>query len=157
MKRKLILLSFLFAQCLSFVASAQTVRLNATVQHQHITGFGGFVCSPQFGYNHMSTSDIKKVWGQGSTVGCNIMRLYIPIGRNAWNQSLLSPFDCYAAPASQSDFFPFDLSLTGIQQLSTALPGEAARFDLQGRRIGSGAKGLHIVRSTDGKVRKVVF
>ena len=88
MKRKLILLSFLFAQCLSFVASAQTVRLNATVQHQHITGFGGFVCSPQFGYNHMSTSDIKKVWGQGSTVGCNIMRLYIPIGRNAWNQSL---------------------------------------------------------------------
>ena len=88
MKRKLILLSFLFAQCLSFVASAQTVRLNANVQHQHITGFGGFVCSPQFGYNHMSTSDIKKVWGQGSTVGCNIMRLYIPIGRNAWNQSL---------------------------------------------------------------------
>ena len=88
MKRKLFLLSFLFAQCLSFVASAQTVRLNATVQHQHITGFGGFVCSPQFGYNHMSTSDIKKVWGQGSTVGCNIMRLYIPIGRNAWDQSL---------------------------------------------------------------------
>ncbi|MBQ3877212.1 MAG: hypothetical protein II792_02920 [Prevotella sp.] len=88
MQRKLILLSFLFAQCLSFVASAQTVRLNATVQHQHITGFGGFVCSPQFGYNHMSTSDIKKVWGQGSTVGCNIMRLYIPIGRNAWNHSL---------------------------------------------------------------------
>lgn len=88
MKRKLFLLSFLFAQCLSFVASAQTVRLNATVQHQHITGFGGFVCSPQFGYNHMSTSDIKKVWGQGSTVGCNIMRLYIPIGRNAWYQSL---------------------------------------------------------------------
>ena len=88
MKRKLILLSFLFAQCLSFVASAQTVRLNANVQHQHITGFGGFVCSPQFGYNHMSTSDIKKVWGQGSTVGCNIMRLYIPIGRNAWYQSL---------------------------------------------------------------------
>ncbi|MCR5197208.1 MAG: hypothetical protein K6D55_00290 [Prevotella sp.] len=88
MKRKLFLLSFLFAQCLSFLASAQSVRLDATVQHQHITGFGGFVCSPQFGYNHMSTSDIKKVWGQGSTVGCNIMRLYIPIGRNAWNQSL---------------------------------------------------------------------
>lgn len=88
MKRKLFLLSFLFAQCLSFLASAQSVRLDATVQHQHITGFGGFVCSPQFGYNHMSTSDIKKVWGQGSTVGCNIMRLYIPIGRNAWNQSV---------------------------------------------------------------------
>ena len=69
----------------------------------------------------------------------------------------MSPFDCYAAPASQSDFISFDLSVTGIQQLSTALPGEAARFDLQGRRVGSGAKGLHIVRSADGKVRKVVF
>ena len=36
----------------------------------------------------MSTSDIKKVWGQGSTIGCNIMRLYIPIGKSAWSQSL---------------------------------------------------------------------
>ena len=71
--------------------------------------------------------------------------------------SLLSPFDCYAALASQADFIPFDLSVTGIQQLSTALPGEAARYDLQGRRVGAGAKGLHIVRSADGKVRKVVF
>lgn len=46
------------------------------------------MCSPQFGYNHMSQAEIKKVWGKGSTVGCNIMRLYIPIGRNAWGQSL---------------------------------------------------------------------
>jgi glucuronoarabinoxylan endo-1,4-beta-xylanase len=65
-----------------------TMRLDATVKHQQITGFGGFVCSPQFTYNHMSTSDIKKVWGPNSTVGCNIMRLYIPIGRNYWSQSL---------------------------------------------------------------------
>ena len=36
----------------------------------------------------MSQTEIKKVWGNGSTVGCNIMRLYIPIGRNAWSQSL---------------------------------------------------------------------
>ena len=36
----------------------------------------------------MTQSDMKKVWGTGSTVGCNIMRLYIPIGRNAWGQSL---------------------------------------------------------------------
>ena len=72
-------------------ASAQmkpTVRLDATNPHQHITGFGGFVCSPGFAYNHMSTAEIKKVWGPQSTVGCNIMRLYIPIGRNAWSQSL---------------------------------------------------------------------
>jgi glucuronoarabinoxylan endo-1,4-beta-xylanase len=65
-----------------------SVRMDASNMHQQITGFGGFVCSPQFTYGHMSTADIKKVWGTGSTVGCNIMRLYIPIGRNAWSQSL---------------------------------------------------------------------
>jgi glucuronoarabinoxylan endo-1,4-beta-xylanase len=73
----------------SFSATAQnTVRIDATKKHQRITGFGGFVCSPQFQYNHMSTTEIKKVWGETSTVGCNIMRLYIPIGENAWSQSL---------------------------------------------------------------------
>lgn len=65
-----------------------TMLLNAQTQYQRITGFGGFVCSPQFTYNHMSNADIKKVWGEGSTVGCNIMRLYIPIGKNSWSQSL---------------------------------------------------------------------
>ena len=65
-----------------------TVRLNAQNTHQRITGFGGFVCSPQFGYNHMSNTEIEKVWGKSSTVGCNIMRLYIPIGKSSWSQSL---------------------------------------------------------------------
>ena len=65
-----------------------TLRFDATKTHQHITGFGGFVCSPGFAYNHMTEAEIKKVWGKSSTVGCNIMRLYIPIGRNAWSQSL---------------------------------------------------------------------
>ena len=69
-------------------AQNATLRIDAQTQYQHITGFGGFVCSPQFGYNHMSQTEIKKVWGDGSTVGCNIMRLYIPIGRNSWGQSL---------------------------------------------------------------------
>ena len=72
-------------------ATAQTkaiVRFDVQNTHQRITGFGGFVCSPQFTYNHMSTTEIKKVWGASSTVGCNIMRLYIPVGRNAWGQSL---------------------------------------------------------------------
>ena len=76
---------------MSSVATAQTkatVRLDAQAKHQHITGFGGFVCSPQFTYNHMSNAEIEKVWGPTSTVGCNIMRLYIPIGKNAWSQSL---------------------------------------------------------------------
>ena len=65
-----------------------TVRFNAQTTHQRITGFGGFVCSPQFGYNHMSETEIKKVWGPTSTLGCNIMRLYLPIGENSWSQSL---------------------------------------------------------------------
>ena len=69
-------------------AKGQTLRLDATQRHQHITGFGGFVCSPQFGYNHMSNAEIRKVWGESSTVGCNIMRLFIPVGKNGWSQSL---------------------------------------------------------------------
>lgn len=95
MMMKKTLSAILMAALLSFMgsraATAQTkatARFNPQNTHQRITGFGGFVCSPQFGYNHMSASEIKKVWGAGSTVGCNIMRLYIPIGRNAWSQSL---------------------------------------------------------------------
>ena len=65
-----------------------TLRIDASKTHQHITGFGGFVCSPQFTYNHMSETEIRKVWGKNSTIGCNIMRLYLPVGRNAWSQSL---------------------------------------------------------------------
>ncbi len=74
--------------CISLQAQRATLRIDAQTKHQRITGFGGFVCSPQFGYGHMTQSEIKKVWGDGSTVGCNIMRLYIPIGRNSWGQSL---------------------------------------------------------------------
>jgi len=89
MKHEVIcLLGILFALSFTQTAAQPTVRFDATKTHQHVTGFGGFVCSPQFQYNHMSNTDIKKVWGPTSTVGCNIMRLYIPIGRNAWSQSL---------------------------------------------------------------------
>ena len=88
MKLKTLILASLFFVNPFLRLTAQTVRLDASVQHQRISGFGAFVCSPQFGYNHMSTSEIKKVWGEGSTVGCNIMRLYIPIGRNSWSHSL---------------------------------------------------------------------
>lgn len=76
---------------LSAVAMAQTtatVYVDATKTHQKITGFGAFVCSPQFTYNHMSATEINRVWGKSSTIGCNIMRLYIPIGKNSWWQSL---------------------------------------------------------------------
>lgn len=87
---KKLLLSIISVLCLGFSVQAQdaTLRIDGQTKYQHITGFGGFVCSPQFGYNHMSQTEIKKVWGNGSTVGCNIMRLYIPIGRNSWGQSL---------------------------------------------------------------------
>lgn len=86
MKKHLLLLSLL--SLIFMTARGQVLRLDATNKHQRITGFGGFVCSPQFGYNHMSTTEIKRVWGANSTVGCNIMRLYLPVGRNSWQQSL---------------------------------------------------------------------
>ena len=78
----------LIASCTLMHGQKATVRFDAQTKYQHITGFGGFVCSPQFTYNHMTSAEIKKVWGSSSTVGCNIMRLYIPIGKNAWSQSL---------------------------------------------------------------------
>ena len=88
MRRFFTLTMLLLAVGLGIQAQQATVRIDAQTKHQRITGFGGFVCSPQFTYNHMSTAEIKKVWGKSSTVGCNIMRLYIPVGRNAWSQSL---------------------------------------------------------------------
>ena len=82
------LFGLVMALSFTHLVAQPTVRFDATEIHQHITGFGGFVCSPQFQYGHMSTADIKKVWGPESTVGCNIMRMYIPIGKNTWSQSL---------------------------------------------------------------------
>ena len=81
MRRFFSLTMLLLAVGLGIQAQQATVRIDAQTKHQRITGFGGFVCSPQFTYNHMSTAEIKKVWGKSSTVGCNIMRLYIPVGR----------------------------------------------------------------------------
>ena len=78
---------------LSAVCMAQTTAnayIDATKAHQKITGFGAFVCSPQFQYNHMSDTEIGRVWGKTSTVGCNIMRVFLPIGRNAWGGQSLS-------------------------------------------------------------------
>lgn len=65
-----------------------TVKISNSVTYQKITGFGGFVNSPQFGYNHMTTAEIEKVWGQNSDLGLNIMRIYIPIGESSWPQCL---------------------------------------------------------------------
>ncbi|MFC3333671.1 thrombospondin type 3 repeat-containing protein [Flavobacterium palustre] len=64
------------------------VRIDKNMAYQKITGFGGFVNSPQFGYNHMSPAEIQKVWGANSEAGYNIMRLYIPENKNSWNTVL---------------------------------------------------------------------
>ncbi len=90
MKKTMAALLLLAAAATGHAAKPEkaTLRIDAAERHQRITGFGGFVCSPTFGYGHMSSTDIKKVWGAGSTVGCNIMRLYIPIGKGNWPASL---------------------------------------------------------------------
>ncbi|WP_434981341.1 T9SS type A sorting domain-containing protein [Daejeonia sp. YH14] len=80
-------LAFIAMAFLSFLVDAQTpkVRIDNTTPRQKITGFGGFVCSPQFAYNHMTTAEIQKMWGANSEAGYNIMRLYIPTSRDNWN------------------------------------------------------------------------
>ena len=74
-----------------------TVRFDATKTHQKITGFGAFVCSPQFQYNHMSTAEINKVWGKTSTIGCNIMDNLIADGK-------IKPFIVVMAYGLTNDF-----------------------------------------------------
>ncbi|WP_294219877.1 T9SS type A sorting domain-containing protein [uncultured Chryseobacterium sp.] len=73
---------------ISISGQLTTVRINKNTTYQKITGFGGFVCSPQFGYNHMTTSEIQTLWGAGSQGGYNIMRLYIPEDSNNWSSVL---------------------------------------------------------------------
>jgi glucuronoarabinoxylan endo-1,4-beta-xylanase len=70
--------------------NAQTpkVRIDNTTPRQKITGFGGFVCSPQFAYDHMTPAEIDKMWGTNSEAGYNIMRLYIPTTQANWSAAL---------------------------------------------------------------------
>ncbi|MCF2444015.1 T9SS type A sorting domain-containing protein [Dyadobacter sp. CY345] len=83
----LVLLSMFHHQVFAQAKTA-TIKLNKDVSYQKITGFGGFVNSPQFGYNHMTDDEIRKMWGQNSEAGYNIMRIYIPIGEENWPQAL---------------------------------------------------------------------
>ncbi len=69
-----------YESCLAAVQTA-TVRTDSRITYQKITGFGGFVNSPQFAYNYMSSTEIKKLWGNSSTAGYNIMRLYFLSGK----------------------------------------------------------------------------
>jgi glucuronoarabinoxylan endo-1,4-beta-xylanase len=72
----------------SLYGQLTTVKIDKNITYQKITGFGGFVCSPQFAYNHMSTSEIQTLWGTGSEGGYNIMRLYIPEDSSNWSSVL---------------------------------------------------------------------
>jgi glucuronoarabinoxylan endo-1,4-beta-xylanase len=87
--KKLVSLFTIHALCLLFSSlcygQLTTVKIDKNITYQNIKGFGGFVCSPQFAYNHMSTSEIQTLWGAGSTAGYNIMRLYIPEDSNNWS------------------------------------------------------------------------
>ena len=86
----LLLISLFFLQGTAQAQRSATVRIDKSITHQQITGFGGFVNSPQFGYNHMSAAEIRKMWGEDSETGYNIMRLYIPTGESSWNQSIVT-------------------------------------------------------------------
>jgi len=76
-----------------------TLTVNGGTTYQKISGFGGFVCSPQFGYDHMTPDEIKKVWGQNSEAGYNIMRLYIPIAAAGASESFPSSWSSSLATA----------------------------------------------------------
>jgi len=65
-----------------------SIKINDKVTYQKITGFGGFVNSGQFAYNYMTTKEIRKLWGNASEAGYNIMRMYLPTGEASWSQSL---------------------------------------------------------------------
>ncbi|GEM_PF-462337 len=83
---------FAFVTIIQVIAIAQekkaTVKVNSKITYQKITGFGGFVNSPQFGYNHMSVNEINKIWGKDSQTGYNIMRIFISSDESSWPQAI---------------------------------------------------------------------
>lgn len=84
----LLLCAVILFQGLIQAQKTASIKINSTVTYQKITGFGGFVNSGTFAYDWMTTNEIKKLWGKNSEAGYNIMRLYLPIGKSSWPQSL---------------------------------------------------------------------
>jgi glucuronoarabinoxylan endo-1,4-beta-xylanase len=82
----LLLFTIAFQPTLFAQVKIASVKVDKNTAYQKITGFGGFVNSPQFGYNHMTPAEIRQVWGAASQTGCNIMRIYIPTGEANWAQ-----------------------------------------------------------------------
>ena len=85
--KKILLAAFMTLVSLCAFGDNVTLTVNNN-RYQYVKGFGAFVCSPQFTYGHMSESEIRQVWGPNSTLKCNIMRLYLPIGEGNFYQSL---------------------------------------------------------------------
>lgn len=85
-----------FAVCFCVLLSVSALAANRVATlvmdknqtYQRITGFGGFVNSPQFQYNHMSAAEIRRLWGKNSETGYTMMRMYLPVGEANWPQSL---------------------------------------------------------------------
>ncbi len=71
-----------------FAQQKATLKINNKTSYQKIRGFGGFVNSPQFAYNHMSPAEIAKIWGSASETGYNIMRIFISDNENSWPQAI---------------------------------------------------------------------
>ncbi|KQR94339.1 secretion protein [Chryseobacterium sp. Leaf180] len=123
-------------------AHAQTplpakVKIDKNIVYQKVTGFGGFVCSPQFAYNHMTTAEIQKLWGTGAAeAGYNIMRLYIPENQADWPQVLAtaqqakamglivfaSPWTMPAAWKTNNNSNAVFVDANGVQQIGYLKP-----------------------------------
>jgi len=113
------------------------VKIDKNITYQNITGFGGFVCSPQFAYNHMTPAEIQKLWGTGATdAGYNMLRLYIPEDPANWPQVLAtaqqakamglivfaSPWTMPAAWKTNNNSNAVFVDANGIQQIGYLKP-----------------------------------
>lgn len=83
-----VFLGFLFSVSITAANRLATLVIDKNQTYQRITGFGGFVNSPQFQYNHMSEAEIRRLWGKNSETGYTMMRMYLPVGEAYWPQSL---------------------------------------------------------------------
>lgn len=113
-----------------------TVKIDKNITYQNVRGFGGFVCSPQFAYNHMSTSEIQTLWGAGSEGGYNMMRLYIPEDSSNWSSVLptaqlaksmgltifASPWTMPAAWKTNNNINAVYTDANGVQQIGYLKP-----------------------------------
>lgn len=75
-------------QGIVYAQKAAIITIDKSATYQKITGYGGFVNSGTFAYDWMTADEIKKLWGKDSEAGYNIMRMYLPIGKDAWPQCL---------------------------------------------------------------------